>query len=102
MNRRSFGIVFGGPDGILRDIVEKPDLSGRQLANIGAYLFPKRVFDIPLTLSPRNEYEITEAVGALAKSGEFHIVEATFWLPIGTVDAWNSAQSADLSSARQE
>lgn len=97
---RKFGIVFPRADGTLERMIEKPDLDGRQLANIGAYLFPRRVFDIELPLSPRGEYEITDAVAALARMGDFHIVEATFWLPIGTVTAWQNAQNADLSPAR--
>lgn len=96
---RKFGIVFPRVDGTMEKIIEKPDLTGRQLANIGAYLFPKRVFDIELKVSPRGEYEITDAVAALAASGPFHIVEAKFWLPIGTVEAWENAQTADLSKA---
>jgi len=80
---------------------EKPDRDGPALANIGAYIFPRSVFDIELTLSMRNEYEITEAVDKLAKVGPFHVVEATFWLPIGTVEAWQAAQTADLSKAKR-
>ena len=97
---RKFGILFQNADGTLEKLVEKPDLDGRQLANIGAYLFPKRVFDIELPLSPRGEYEITDAVSALAKTGTFHVVEANFWLPIGTVEAWQSAQTIDLNMAK--
>lgn len=96
---RKFGIIFRNADGTLDKLIEKPDLDGRQLANIGAYLFPKRVFEIELPLSPRGEYEITDAVSALAKPGPFHVVEATFWLPIGTVEAWEGAQKADVKPA---
>lgn len=98
---RKFGIAFRHPDGTLREMIEKPDMDGPQLANIGAYVFPKAVFDIPLTLSSRGEYEVTEAVDKLAKSGPFHVVEATFWFPIGTVEAWNAAQEANLALARR-
>ncbi|WP_020473257.1 nucleotidyltransferase family protein [Zavarzinella formosa] len=99
---RKFGIVFRHPDGTLAEMIEKPELDGTQLANIGAYVFPKSVFDIELTLSKRNEYEVTEAVDKLAKRGPFHVVEATFWLPIGTVEAWEASQTADLTMARPE
>jgi NDP-sugar pyrophosphorylase family protein len=98
---RKFGIVFPRADGTLERLVEKPDLTGRQLANIGAYLFPKSAFDIELPLSPRGEYEITDAVSAVARAGEFYVVPATFWLPIGTVEAWEAAQGADLSAAKR-
>jgi bifunctional UDP-N-acetylglucosamine pyrophosphorylase/glucosamine-1-phosphate N-acetyltransferase len=94
---KKFGIVFSGPDGTLDRLVEKPDLVGRQMANIGAYLFPRWVLDIDLPLSPRGEYEITDAVSAVAGKGPFFTVPATFWMPIGTVEAWQAAQAADLT-----
>jgi bifunctional UDP-N-acetylglucosamine pyrophosphorylase/glucosamine-1-phosphate N-acetyltransferase len=96
---RKFGIVFPRPDGSLERIVEKPDLDGRQLANIGAYLFPRRAADLDLPLSPRGEYEITDAVAMVAKDEPFYVVPATFWRPIGTVEAWREAEAADLKAA---
>jgi len=97
---RRFGIAFRKPDGTLDRLVEKPDLDGRHLANTGAYLFPRRVFDIPLTLSPRGEYEVTQYVSELAKQQAVQVVEASFWLPIGTVEVWEAAQTMDLQAMR--
>ena len=97
----SFGILFRRADGTLDRIVEKPmGLAAPQLANIGGYLFPRAVFDLTLPLSPRGEYEITDAVAQLADAGRFEVVEADYWLPIGTVEAWEAAQTADLGPAR--
>lgn len=97
----SYGIVFPDERGMLAEIVEKPKgLKPPQLANIGGYLFPKRVFELTLPLSPRNEYEITDAVSQLAAAAEFHVVEAKFWLPIGTVKAWQDSQSVDLTAVK--
>ena len=93
---RRFGIAYLRPDGSLEKLVEKPPLEGRQLANTGAYLFPRNVFDTEVTVSPRGEYEITDYVTALAARQPVQAVEATFWLPIGTVEAWQEAQSRDL------
>lgn len=100
---RKFGILFPKQDdaSLLDHLVEKPDMDGPALANIGAYVFPRSVFEIDLPLSKRNEYEITDAVDTLAKTGSFHIIESTFWLPIGTEEAWNAAQTADLSKAKR-
>jgi len=93
----SFGILFRREDGRLERVVEKPKgLSSPQLANIGAYLFPKCVFDLKLPLSSRGEYEITDAVTQLAADGAFEVVEATYWLPIGTVEQWQAAQTAEI------
>ena len=97
----AFGIVTRKPDGTLDKLVEKPKgLPAPQLANIGAYLFPRSVFDLTLPLSPRGEYEITDAVSQLAAAAPFHVVEADYWLPIGTVEAWEAAQTADIGPVR--
>ena len=78
--------------------MEKPKLEGRRLANTGVYLFPREVFDIPLTLSARGEYEITDYVTNLAERGTVSVVTAKFWLPIGNVEAWQKAQEVDLAA----
>ncbi len=95
--RRRFGIAFLKPDGTLDRLVEKPNLNGRFPANTGAYLFPRQVFDIELKLSARGEYEITDYVSALAARGPFQVIQAKFWLPIGTTEVWQKAQEMDLT-----
>jgi bifunctional UDP-N-acetylglucosamine pyrophosphorylase/glucosamine-1-phosphate N-acetyltransferase len=96
---RSYGIIFRNPDGTLKEVVEKPQgLTPPQLANIGGYLFPKSIFDLTLPLSPRGEYEITDAVSQLAAKGGFRVVEAKYWLPIGTIEQWEAAQKADVGA----
>ena len=96
-----FGILFRNPDGTLEKVVEKPKgLPAPQLANIGGYVFPRRVFDLTLPLSPRNEYEITDAVSQLSAGGGFRVVEASYWFPIGTNEALAAAQTADVSAAK--
>jgi bifunctional UDP-N-acetylglucosamine pyrophosphorylase/glucosamine-1-phosphate N-acetyltransferase len=95
---RIFGIAFLRPDGTLDRLVEKPELEGRQLANTGAYLFPEKVFDCNIGLSARGEYEITDYVSAVAALQPVHVVEAQFWLPIGTIDVWQRSQSMDLKT----
>jgi NDP-sugar pyrophosphorylase family protein len=93
---RRWGIAFLRPDGTLDRLVEKPDLDVRQLANTGAYLFPRDVFETTLSLSSRGEYEITDYVSALAKRQPVQVVEAKFWLPIGTIEVWRQAQDMAL------
>lgn len=91
-----FGITFLRPDNTLERLVEKPDLTGRQMANIGAYLFPREALKFELPLSARGEYEITDVVSQLAARGAFHAVEATTWLPIGNEEQWRAAEGMDL------
>jgi NDP-sugar pyrophosphorylase family protein len=95
---RRYGIAFLRSDGSLEKLVEKPDLHGRHLANTGAYLFPKEVFGTELTVSERGEFEITDYVTALASRRRVEVIETRFWLPIGNVEAWQSAQAMDLAS----
>jgi NDP-sugar pyrophosphorylase family protein len=95
---KKFGIAFLKEDGLLEKLVEKPNLPGPRLANTGAYVFPRSVFDLHIQLSPRNEYEITDYVSQLAARQPFHVVQASFWFPIGTEDAWNRAQQLDLDA----
>jgi bifunctional UDP-N-acetylglucosamine pyrophosphorylase/glucosamine-1-phosphate N-acetyltransferase len=93
---RRFGIAFTRPDGSLERLVEKPDLDGRRLANTGAYLFPQEVFETEPKLSARGEYEITDYVSDLAARQPVTVVQASFWLPIGTVEVWQQAQTMNL------
>jgi bifunctional UDP-N-acetylglucosamine pyrophosphorylase/glucosamine-1-phosphate N-acetyltransferase len=96
---RRFGIVFLKEDGTLEKLVEKPHLDGRMLANTGAYLFPKSVFETEITVSDRGEFEITDYVSTLAQREPVHIVHADFWLPIGTIEALQAAEGMDLKAA---
>lgn len=96
---RRFGIAFLRSDGMLEKLVEKPDLDGPQLANTGAYVFPRNVFDTELKLSARGEYEATDYVSALAQVRPVHVIRAGFWYAIGTVEAWEQAQRLDLHKA---
>jgi len=93
---RRFGIAFLRPDGTLERLVEKPDLAGRHLANTGAYLFPREVFETEVTVSARGEYEITDYVTALAARQPVRVVQSRFWKPIGTIEAWKAAEVVDL------
>jgi len=95
---RRWGIAFLRLNGTLERLVEKPDLDGRHLANTGAYLFSRQVFDTEIKPSARGEYEITDYVSALAARQSVQVVEARFWLPIGTVEAWQNAQQVDLAA----
>jgi bifunctional UDP-N-acetylglucosamine pyrophosphorylase/glucosamine-1-phosphate N-acetyltransferase len=94
---KKFGIAFLKPDGTLEKLVEKPDLPQPQLANTGAYVFPRDVFQIEIGLSKRGEYEITDYVTQLAARQQFHVVRSTFWFPIGDETAWSAAQTMDLA-----
>jgi len=60
-------------DGYMKSLVEKPPKgrSRTHFDNAGIYVFSGRVFDVldRIELSPRNEYELTDALTLLVKSG---------------------------------
>lgn len=67
-------------------IVEKPKEIFSNLANIGAYKFTPRIFEILENTKPsvRGEIEVTCGVQTLANEGVFRVVECIgYWLPIG-------------------
>lgn len=72
-----FAVGKVGADGALDALIEKPDatvlagLHGPRLVSMNCWRFPPAVFEAcrGLSLSPRGEYEITDAVAALIASG---------------------------------
>ncbi len=69
---RKGGAVFI-ENGLVTDLIEKP-AEGQPTSpyyNAGIYQFSPRIFDYTarLTLSPRNEYELTDAIAAQARDG---------------------------------
>ncbi len=82
----NFGVVVV-ENGKAVDVIEKPQgIPPSHFVNVGMYCFSEGVFSILKTLpkSPRGEYEITDAVKALAQEGKMHYAEVEgFWIPVG-------------------
>ncbi len=84
-NPQSFGVLLH-KDGILEKIVEKPKESIGNLASTGLHTFDRKIFEFlkQIPLSPRGEYEATDATNMLAKQEKIHCVKVEgYWLPIG-------------------
>jgi bifunctional UDP-N-acetylglucosamine pyrophosphorylase/glucosamine-1-phosphate N-acetyltransferase len=61
-----------GNTGEIREIVEKPLAPKSNLRGVGVYLFDPKVFDfidVTPTSDKRNEKEITDTIGLIAKEG---------------------------------
>ena len=76
-------------DGRVVDVAEKSK-EGPGLVNAGIYLFDRRVFDAAkgVSLSPRGEYELTDAVRELIKSGvavKARVLEG-YWRDVGRLE----------------
>jgi len=73
----------------LKEIVEKPQQYIGNLVNCGLYKFTSEIFDkIPFVqLSPRGEYELTDAVSFLAKDARVKVKTIKdYWLDFGRPD----------------
>ncbi|MDA0524247.1 bifunctional sugar-1-phosphate nucleotidylyltransferase/acetyltransferase [Methanococcoides alaskense] len=85
-NPSDFGVIETDGNKII-NIIEKPEFPPTDLANAGIYLFSETIFDLieQTTLSPREEYEITDSLQMLINSDAdvgYEILEEE-WIDIG-------------------
>ncbi len=89
--------VMIGPDGVLRDIIEKPEPGtvDSRWYNAGIYVFPPEILPEAARLekSPRGEYELTDAIRALVRRGvrfRPHVIEG-YWTDVRDPEALEEA-----------
>jgi len=90
---RAFGVIES-TDGIVENLVEKPKRPKSNLANIGLYFLPKRIFDYKIQKSSRGEYEITDYIRYFIKENKLYFKKAKTWLPISY--CWNVLEADRL------
>jgi len=72
--------------GLLKKIVEKPENFVGDLINVGLYKFTPKVFGAleRIKLSPRGEFEVTDAINILAQQGLVKVVKMNgYWVDFG-------------------
>jgi len=81
---RRYGVLITD-GGVLRGIVEKPEIPPGNLVNAGIYYLDRRIekYLENLPLSPRGEYELTDALNSYCSEVSVHVVELSYWLDIG-------------------
>lgn len=83
-----YGVLEAG-DGFLRSIVEKPAQYVSSLINTGLYKFTPEIFDAldKIGISLRGEYELTDAIGILAKQKKVKVKEIIdYWKDLGKIE----------------
>lgn len=94
-----YGIIdFDMKNFKFRKVIEKPSYGelrklrssrGRYLANTGLYTFSSKIFEMIDSIKPneerKNEYELTDAVNLLGKNYYIHVLETSFYFPVGTI-----------------
>ncbi|MFH0739824.1 MAG: sugar phosphate nucleotidyltransferase [bacterium] len=88
-NPEKYGVLIIDDKGHLKEIIEKPKEYVGNLVNKGIYKFTPEVFEklSQVCLSPRGEYELTDAVTLLAKEGKVKVkMLEDYWLDFGNPD----------------
>jgi len=81
----NFGVLVA-ENGFLKEIVEKPQIFVGNLINTSLYKFTPEIFSkvSQINKSPREEYEITDAVSLLARDKKVKVKEIKdFWMDFG-------------------
>ena len=74
-------------NGFLKEIIEKPKQFVGNLINTGLYKFTPKIFEklSQISLSPRGEYELTDAINLLAKEKKVKVRKIEdYWLDFGS------------------
>ncbi len=91
-------------NGLVKEVIEKPQgPPPSNLVNAGMFCFTPEIFPIlrSLKLSPRGEYELTDAMQELAKQGKLHYQEVQgFWIPVGY--PWHILEANEQMLADEE
>ncbi|EKE12031.1 MAG: hypothetical protein ACD_14C00037G0001 [uncultured bacterium] len=85
-NPNKFGIISLNSDGSLAEIIEKPEIPGPALANIGLYKLNKKFFDYAMVSIGRGEYGLPQTLAQMAKDFPVKVEKALDWFPIGNPD----------------
>ena len=82
-----YGVLVTKGDTLL-EIREKPKEKLGNLINTGLYKFTPEIFAKleKITVSPRGELELTDAVTMLAGEKKVKVVKAKWWLDLGTLE----------------
>jgi bifunctional UDP-N-acetylglucosamine pyrophosphorylase/glucosamine-1-phosphate N-acetyltransferase len=82
-NPTNYG-VLSTTDGLVTDIVEKPENPPSNLANAGAYQFPAAARELlDVSESERGEYELTDVLARVIEEFDVRVVELGRWLDVG-------------------
>jgi len=78
-----FGVISLHENGLLKDIVEKPEKPETNLVSTGVMVLDERIFNYRTEAAPNGEYYIPPLLKALAADAPVAVVRQRLWLPIG-------------------
>ncbi|EKE25073.1 MAG: hypothetical protein ACD_5C00306G0005 [uncultured bacterium] len=89
---RRFGVIVEDEKNNLLEIVEKPDVDGPALANVGLYKLNKKFFDYSLASVGNGEYGLPQTIAKMVKDFEIKVEKTKAWFPIGNPDDLEKAE----------
>lgn len=81
-----YGVVEWTEQHTLKKIIEKPTTPKTNLVNVGLYTLSRDIFPVlhNLPSSPRNEYEMTDAINVIAVTQRVRVVQLQdHWMDLG-------------------
>ena len=87
-----FGVISFDENGNLKEIIEKGNVVGSALANVGLYKLNKKFFDYPLVSIGNEEFGLPQTLVLMAKDFLVHVEKATDWFAIGDPEQLEKAQ----------
>ncbi|RJQ30557.1 nucleotidyltransferase family protein [Candidatus Parcubacteria bacterium] len=84
----NYGVVLVGREDFVEKIEEKPKNPKSNLVNTGLYKFTPEIFEEAAKVkpSPRGEYELTDAISALAAKGKVKATRLSdYWLDFSSI-----------------
>jgi len=94
-----WGVIVSTEDQKFVRIHEKPEAGlypPPVYVNIGVYKLTRQIFDYDIQKSSRGEYEITDYVNYLSQQVPIKVIRTDFWVPIGTPQDLEQAQTITL------
>lgn len=97
-----FGIVSHDDDGILLDIIEKPENPPSNLASTGVFVLDENIFAYPPTTETNGELVHVDMIREYAKLHPMQVVKQNFWHPVGYPEDVVSAEAVLHSREEQK
>lgn len=88
-----FGVLVLAEDGSVKDFVEKPKHFISNLINTNYFVFDERIFDYEPDPHDTGEFYLTTMVHKLAQDHKVFTVTAKSWIPVGTPEDLQKAES---------
>ena len=91
-NPSKFGVISLNENGQLLEIVEKPNITGSALVNIGLYKLNKKFFEYEIVSLENGEFGLPQTLAIMAKDFPVQVVKAENWFAIGSPEDLEKAE----------